>query len=61
MSGFAGLSFSMYSIFRRVAVLVLTGGCLLQVGGCAAGLTPVYLSLAESTILSALMQYFISP
>lgn len=39
---------------RRFVALGAAGGCLLQVTGCAAGLAPVLLSLAESALLSYL-------
>jgi len=40
---------------ERIAVLMATGGCLLQVAGCAAGLAPAYASLVESAVLRALI------
>ncbi len=45
---------SKHRSLRRFAALGAVGGCLLQVTGCAAGLAPVLLSLAESVLLSFL-------
>ena len=38
----------------RLAALVLTGGVLLQVGGCSTFLVPLALSLGESVLVSLL-------
>ncbi len=40
---------------HRLAVLALTGGFMLQVTGCVAGLAPVFASFVESTLLSLLL------
>lgn len=39
----------------RFLQLVATGGVVFQVTGCAGGLAPVFLSLAESTVLDLLL------
>ena len=49
------------SRFRRMAVLMLTGGSLLQVAGCTSGLAPVFLSLLESAVYSALTAALLTP
>ena len=46
------------SSMARVIALVCVGGSLFQLVGCAAGLAPVYLSLAESALLSLLLSQF---
>ena len=38
----------------RFLALALTGGCLLQLVGCAGGIIPVALSFLESSFLRAL-------
>ncbi|UCC30124.1 MAG: hypothetical protein JSU86_18240 [Phycisphaerales bacterium] len=48
-------------LLRNSVALLLTGGCLLQVAGCVTGLAPVYLSLAESAVLSLLLGIPASP
>jgi len=48
-------------LLRHSVVLVLTGGCLLQVTGCVTALAPVYLSLAESAVLSMLLGMSAAP
>jgi len=45
----------------RLGAIVALGGCLLQVGGCVSGLVPVYLSIVESTLLSMLVETFLTP
>jgi len=40
---------------RRFVVLVASGGLLLQLVGCAAGLGPILLSVAESGLLNLLL------
>lgn len=45
----------------RVLAAVVTGGCLLQVGGCLSGLAPIFLSIAESTLLSMLLETLVGP
>ncbi len=42
------------SMHRRLA-LVATGGCLLQLTGCASGLAPVLISFIESAVLGSLL------
>lgn len=42
------------SVHRRLA-LVATGGCLLQLTGCASGLAPVLISFIESAVLGSLL------
>ena len=39
---------------HHYAVLLAMGGCLLQLVGCVSGLAPVFISLGESALLSAL-------
>jgi len=39
----------------RILALASTGGFMLQLTGCAAGLAPVLVSLVESTVLSLLL------
>lgn len=39
----------------RIATLAASGGFVFQAVGCATGLTPVFLSLVESAILSLLL------
>lgn len=41
----------MRSTARRTLTLCLTGGLLLQIGGCAAGLAPIGLSVIESILV----------
>ena len=41
--------------FGRILALLATGGCLVQVTGCASGLVPAYLSFAESTVLRLIL------
>ncbi len=48
-------------LLRHSVVLVLTGGCLLQVTGCVTGLAPVYLSFAESAVLNFLLGSLVLP
>jgi len=43
----------------RVLVLVLVGGYTLQLAGCGAGVVPVLLSFAESTLLTSLVGGFL--
>lgn len=45
----------------RALALVLTGGCLCQVVGCASGVLPVLLSLGESTLLSLFTNLLFRP
>ncbi len=40
------------SSFKRTLLLVLTGGVLVQIGGCATITAPLLLSLAENVLLS---------
>ena len=42
------------SKLKRTLVLVLTGGMLIQFGGCGTVLAPVALGLAENLLLSFL-------
>ena len=42
-------------------MMVVSGGFLLQVGGCATGLLPVALSLAESAVLSLITNQLFGP
>jgi hypothetical protein len=39
----------------RFVILVVSGGCLLQVVGCISGLAPVFASYAESAALHGLL------
>ncbi len=43
------------SRYHRLAIAILSGGCLLQIGSCAASLVPVFESFAESTILQLIL------
>lgn len=43
----------------RILQLVATGGLVFQVAGCAGGLAPVFLSLAESVVLELLLGPFV--
>ncbi len=43
----------------RTLILVLVGGYSFQLAGCTAGVVPVVLSLAESTLLSRLFGGFL--
>ena len=45
----------------RSVVLLLTGGCLLQLAGCLSGLTSVYASYLESSVLRAFFGPLFSP
>ncbi|MCH8253260.1 MAG: hypothetical protein IID36_12485 [Planctomycetes bacterium] len=45
----------------RFAALAVTGGFLLQIVGCSASLAPIFLSLAESAILSSLLGGLTTP
>ena len=45
----------------RFVALVVSGGCLLQLVGCATGLMPVALSFAESALLSGLLSGLAAP
>lgn len=47
------------SHLRRMAMLAATGGVLLQLAGCASGLSPVLVSFAESAVLSFLLGYIV--
>jgi len=38
----------------RILAAILVGGVLLQTGGCATTLAPLFLSVAESLLLSTL-------
>ncbi len=44
-----------YYEFRRIAVLILCGGALLQLGGCIGSLIPAALAVGEQVILSVLL------
>jgi len=39
----------------RLAAVLVAGGVVMQLAGCAAGLAPVFLSFVESTVLRALL------
>ncbi|UCE58118.1 MAG: hypothetical protein JSU63_11795 [Phycisphaerales bacterium] len=52
---------SKFSRLRRIGVLVVTGGCLLQVAGCVSGLTPVLLSVLESVAFNAITGALLGP
>ena len=43
----------------RFVILVVSGGCLLQVVGCVSGLLPVLGGFAESAALRGLLGYLI--
>ena len=45
----------------RSVVLLLMGGCLLQLTGCLSGLSMVYVSYLESSVLRALFGPLFSP
>ena len=45
----------------RFVALLVTGGCLLQLAGCLSGLTTVYLSYMESSVLRALFGPLFAP
>jgi hypothetical protein len=46
--------------FIRLAALVVSGGCLMQLVGCLSGLVPVYVSFAESAALSILISQLVN-
>ncbi len=50
-----------YRNVRRWTGLVVCGGFLFQLLGCAATIAPVLLSFGESTALSFLLQGIVSP
>jgi len=50
-----------YRRARRGLVLLVSGGLLLQVAGCATGLVPVVLSFIESTLVNTLLTGFFPP
>ncbi len=52
---------SKFRSLRRLAVIVVSGGCLFQVAGCTTGLLPVVLSFAESVVLSLITNQFLVP
>ena len=43
----------------RFVILLATGGCLLQVVGCVAGLAPAMVSYAESAALRGLLGWLV--
>ena len=43
----------------RFVILLTTGGCLLQVVGCVAGLAPTIVSYAESAALRGLLGWLV--
>ncbi len=40
--------------WKRTVLVVLCGGTMLQVGGCLGAAAPIFLSLAESSLLTLL-------
>ncbi|MHC4698386.1 MAG: hypothetical protein ACYTFA_16760 [Planctomycetota bacterium] len=52
---------SKFRSLKRLAFVVVSGGCLVQVAGCASGLLPVALSFIESAVLSLLTSRFLVP
>jgi len=45
----------------RLTAVILAGGTVVQLAGCATGLAPVFLSFLESTALRALLAPIVSP
>lgn len=50
-----------YRRIGRAMAILCTGGCLLQLGGCAAGILPVLLSFVESAVISSITANLLAP